>query len=347
MLKKLNIKVFILSLLLSNYTLLLLAQEKAGDVCPGEKGVTYYVISDPNSTYFWSIENGDITYPGGNEFNDTIIVDWIESSDVVKKYHLSVVEVSPQGCMGDTVEVDIGFKDSLKIILLNGAYSASICEGSILELDAGPGFVAYYWNGERGGQIYYVTEDGQYEVKGITPAGCESSDKVTVRVNSLPEVEIGDTVQICREEIEFDAGPYDVFSWSTGENTQTIKIGEQEKDSLFWVTVIDFNECVGSDTLLVLKCSTPISVPDAFTPNPEPDGYNDFWVIEGIDRFENAEVRVFNRKKMLVFESIGPYQPWDGKAGNGKVVPVDSYHYIIDLKDPEFPVMQGIVTVVY
>ncbi|MBN2521508.1 MAG: gliding motility-associated C-terminal domain-containing protein, partial [Bacteroidales bacterium] len=272
-------------------------------------------------------------------------VDWIESSDI-DHYSLSVFEISEIGCKGDTVSVDIGFKDNSKVILLKGAPNAKICEGELLELiPEGGEFIEYEWNdGLSRAPTYLVWESGQYWVHVTNADGCQSVDTVIVRVMPLPKIEIGDTIQPCNETIELNAGNYKT-NWSTGSIDQVIEIGEVDYDSLIWVNVTDNNNCSASDTLLVLPCSNPLDIPTAFTPNG--DGFNDTWVIDGIERFENAEVRVYNRKKVLVFESTGKYEPWDGKAGNGRVLPVDSYHYVIDLKDPDLDIEQGFVTIVY
>ena len=210
--------------------------------------------------------------------------------------------------------------------------------------------MSYAWTpGNSQGRYLYVNETNRYSVTGTTKDGCESFDEVTVVVNDLPEVDLGeDTMEIC-SLTELDAGGnIEFYTWSTGDISQRIEVNEPESDSLVWVKVEDEYGCVAYDSVYLVNCFDPIKIPSAFTPNPPSgDGTNDLWVIEGIERFEKAEIRVFNRKKVLVFESIGPYEPWDGRGGNGKVLPIDSYHYIIDLKDPDVPVKQGFVTIVY
>ncbi len=315
-------------------------------VCPGEKGMQYFVDgSNKDSYYTWFVVGGT-PVNDGKPNDDSITIDWIESSDIIS-YSLKVIERSPQGCEGDTVSVDIGFKDNSKVILLDGAPNAIICEDSILELvPSGGDFIEYEWNdGVSHAKTHFVTESAQYWVHVTNADGCQSSDTVAISVVKLPEIEIGDTIQPCNETIELDAGHYETTRWSTGSIDQVIEVGEVDYDSLIWVKVTDFYGCSASDSVLVIKCIDAIDVPTAFTPND--DGFNDTWVIDGIERFENAEVRVYNRKKVLVFESTGEYEPWDGNAENGRVLPVDSYHYVIDLKDPNQKIEQGFVTIVY
>jgi gliding motility-associated-like protein len=72
-------------------------------------------------------------------------------------------------------------------------------------------------------------------------------------------------------------------------------------------------------------------VPAVITPNA--DGKNDTWIIKNIELYPNAEVLVYSRwgKTMFKTKNISA-NPWDGRF-NGKLVPTDSYHYILYLND--------------
>lgn len=86
-----------------------------------------------------------------------------------------------------------------------------------------------------------------------------------------------------------------------------------------------------------------VEIPDAFSPNG--DGVNDEWNIKNIEFYPEAEVTVYNRLGQLVWESGKGYPvPWDGRR-QGQDVPVDSYHYYIELHNGRKPVI-GTVTVV-
>jgi gliding motility-associated-like protein/uncharacterized repeat protein (TIGR01451 family) len=94
-----------------------------------------------------------------------------------------------------------------------------------------------------------------------------------------------------------------------------------------------------------------IIVSDGFSPNG--DGFTDYWQILGLDNFPNHSIKVFNRNGALVFESDGPYYPWNGVAnrghivsGRGGVVPAGVYFYVITL-EPGGKVESGAVHVLY
>lgn len=86
-----------------------------------------------------------------------------------------------------------------------------------------------------------------------------------------------------------------------------------------------------------------LEIPSAFSPNG--DGINDVWNIIGKDDYPDIEVTVYNRWGQAVWKSGRGYPvPWDGRS-KGKAVPVDSYHYFIELHGRSRPLV-GTVTVV-
>jgi gliding motility-associated-like protein len=135
--------------------------------------------------------------------------------------------------------------------------------------------------------------------------------------------------------------PYNVI-WSDGITTfsrQNINTGT------YSVVVTDQNGCAKSlDVVIGLTgTGTCIEIPDIITPNN--DGYNDTWKIKNIDMFPNAEVFVFTRWGKLVFNSKNlSANPWNGTF-KGKLLPTDSYHYILHLNDGS-KVRTGVISII-
>ena len=106
----------------------------------------------------------------------------------------------------------------------------------------------------------------------------------------------------------------------------------------------DFNGCVAQEIVTIgvvgIGC---LEIPTVITPNG--DGYNDVWRIRNIELYPNARVQIFDRWGKVVFNSQGGYSnPWDGTY-KGRLLPMDSYHYIIDLGDGSKPLL-GNVTII-
>jgi len=123
--------------------------------------------------------------------------------------------------------------------------------------------------------------------------------------------------------------PYNVI-WSDGILTvdRTDVTG-----GTYSAVVADVNGCAASLTVVVGVVGTDrcLEIPDIITPND--DGYNDTWLIKNIDLFPQADVSVFNRwgKKVFATKNLAG-NPWDGRY-EGKLLPTDSYHYILNLND--------------
>ncbi|MCC7303651.1 MAG: gliding motility-associated C-terminal domain-containing protein [Bacteroidia bacterium] len=87
--------------------------------------------------------------------------------------------------------------------------------------------------------------------------------------------------------------------------------------------------------------SIPYSDTSAFIPNgitPNSDGFNDSWVIDGIDTVRNT-VYVFNRWGDLVWKASdydNASVVWKGDNFNGDRLPVATYFYIISTPQKEF-----------
>jgi gliding motility-associated-like protein len=82
---------------------------------------------------------------------------------------------------------------------------------------------------------------------------------------------------------------------------------------------------------------------DAFSPNG--DLINDSWNIGNVSFYPEMQITIYNRWGQPVWKSVEGYPvPWDGKS-KGVWLPVDSYHYIIDLHNGAKPVI-GTVTIV-
>jgi gliding motility-associated-like protein len=84
-------------------------------------------------------------------------------------------------------------------------------------------------------------------------------------------------------------------------------------------------------------------IPDAFSPNG--DGINDVWNIKGIHLNPDATITVFNRWGQMLWRSERGYPvPWDGRS-RGEDLPIDSYHYVIDLHNGLAPLI-GAITII-
>jgi gliding motility-associated-like protein len=125
---------------------------------------------------------------------------------------------------------------------------------------------------------------------------------------------------------------------STNKNLSNVTSG------LYNITVTDLNGCIAKDSVQVDPLNeTCLVIPKAFSPNG--DLINDVWNIGMKELYPKMEVKIFNRWGEPIWRSEKGYPiPWDGRS-NGAELPIDSYHYIIDLHNGSKPFI-GNVTIV-
>ncbi|SMD44234.1 gliding motility-associated C-terminal domain-containing protein [Aquiflexum balticum DSM 16537] len=84
---------------------------------------------------------------------------------------------------------------------------------------------------------------------------------------------------------------------------------------------------------------TEIEVLNTFTPNG--DGANDTWGIPDLFGFDNLTISVLDRSGRVVFKTNDPRVRWDGTF-EGEVLPVGTYIYVLEVKDPN-EVRSGVI----
>jgi gliding motility-associated-like protein len=131
------------------------------------------------------------------------------------------------------------------------------------------------------------------------------------------------------------------YSWSDNTTDSTLT---NISAGTYSVTVSDLNLCKVMSTMKVdPENRMCLVIPEAFSPNG--DGINDVWNIGLTDLYPDIEITIYNRWGQSVWRSARGYPvPWDGRS-NGRDVPVDSYHYFIDLHNGSRPLI-GSVTIV-
>jgi gliding motility-associated-like protein len=163
------------------------------------------------------------------------------------------------------------------------------------------------------------------------PASCQF--KISISGNPVSIYAGGPVISIFRGagDTIHGAGPDPgTFTWSptTGlRDINTLTPWANPTETTLYTLTGDIGECMGlTDQVRVIVDSIPIHPTTIFTPNG--DGFNDTWLINGIQEFPKSSVEVFNRWGQRVFVSIGYDIEWDGK-NNGTEVPEGNYYFVI------------------
>lgn len=182
----------------------------------------------PTYSYEWN---------GFSVDNDTLSV----TPDTTTMFYVQVMDL----CL-DTVS------DSIQVIVFPnpevdlGPDTTVICEGDSLLLNAGGGYLGYFWQDGSSDSTFKVTEEGLYFVTVVGPGGCTRSDSVLV-IQTIVEADLGvDTASICiGENYTFDAGSgYQSYLWQNGSTGQTFTASQT---GVYWCEV-GIGNCVDTDS---------------------------------------------------------------------------------------------------
>lgn len=85
----------------------------------------------------------------------------------------------------------------------------------------------------------------------------------------------------------------------------------------------------GYDKVLHFIFETDLGIPNAFSPNNS--GFNDRFIIKGIENSSYNKLTVFNRQGNIVFEAANYQNEWDGRNHNGVPLQEDTYFFILNV----------------
>ncbi len=178
---------------------------------------------------------------------------------------------------------------------------------------------------------------GDYTVISQNNTGCQTTKKVIVTEQNLTPVDAGRDVSILRgSSIQLQATGAVTYTWtpsSTLDNPNTATpVARPDVTTVYRVTGRNAQGCESSDEVTVFVLET-LNVSKVLSPNN--DGVNDFWTIERIEDFPNAEIVVYNRWGQEVFSAKGYQNNWNGTGVNG-ALPEATYYYTIKIEENKF-----------
>jgi len=219
----------------------------------------------------------------------------------------------------------------------------TICPKTRLTLSPQGNYYTYLWNNGQKNNSYDVDTAGTYWLEVTNTKGCKDRDSILIA--TYPDnLWLGnDTTYVLGQSITLDAGNYNSYEWSTGQNSRAINI---IKPGEYAVRVKDLvysgggtsRFCIFTDTIQV---NLTVDYPNFFTPNS--DGYNDTWQPRLLFHYPEAEIYIYNRHGLLIASLKGSDGGWDGNY-NGKPAMPDTYWFILDLKDGSKPI-RGSITI--
>ncbi|MCZ2084972.1 MAG: T9SS type B sorting domain-containing protein [Flavobacteriales bacterium] len=193
--------------------------------------------------------------------------------------------------------------------------------------------VSYEWKNPAG-EIVSTTKElkavktaGIYTLKVTAANNCTFTTEVHVKMYEVPII----------TKLLPSGNSYTVIATGSKKILYSIDgVNYQETNTFYnlpYGVVTFYVKFEGSDCLGVIKKGLVLNIKNAFTPND--DGINDTWIIDDLNVFdgEKANIKVFNRFKEKIFEQESATRlEWNGKTLS-RVVPTDSYWYVLTLAD--------------
>lgn len=225
-----------------------------GNGCEGSDNISVTIASFPVVNLGADVvECGSATLDAGNAGSTFA---WsnganTQTNSVTSSNNYSVTVTNAAGCSAaDTLNATIN-----PVPVVNLGNDVTQCGGTVT-LDAANAGSAFAWStAETSGSIT-VSASSNYSVTVTSTANCSATDDINVTINSVPTVSLGNDTAQCGGTVTLDAGNAGAsFSWSSGDNTQTVVVSSSNTYS---VTVTDANNCTGTDAAVVTISSFPV-----------------------------------------------------------------------------------------
>lgn len=213
----------------------------------------------------------------------------------------------------------------------------------------------YFWDFGDGSPIdtsknpvHEYLNPGIYKVRLTTvdsfSCNISESDSTIITVRERPVADFEYSSDVCSREFSFSnksqnyISPEWDFGDSSGINNDNDPKHKYLSDGQFRVLLKVTHPqsgCTDTQTAIVPLFGNPllsIKIPNVFTPNS--DNTNDCYTIGGITPgCDEAEIWIYNRWGILVFEGTLPRDCWNGYLkNNGGELPDGTYYYILRLK---------------
>ncbi len=225
-------------------------------------------------------------------------------------------------------------------------------------------------NADQSLTIIAVVDDDGTKTGVITETNEDNNITFTdIELLVIPDITVLPNLIGCNEGFEksiynlFDA--IETLNYNEEDISFYLSLEDLETQSNEILIPSSYNNSINPETIYVRLASPPCYeifqfdltiencppyVPEGFSPND--DTYNDWFNIQGLyDIFTEHELQIYNRYGDIIFEGNN-YKPWYGKINrglnnHGKIVPVGTYYYILNLNDPNYQPMVGWVYVNY
>ena len=251
----------------------------------------------------------------------------------------------------DSTQFEILEPDPIEVLIdVTNVTCTGMSDGAVNVFPIG-GTGDIVWEIAQEGIDLFNLYEGVYNVTAIDSTGCVEDTAFVVAADEVTDMILNmlSSPVTCWNEQDGTAtaslvGGYQPveFLWSD-LLAQTTATATGLFEDTYSVVVTDSLGCTLTDVVVVEPTIGCFFIAEAITPNG--DGYNDEWIVGGLEFFPTATVKVYNRWGQELFSSIGYDIRWDGRYNNAPL-PMADYYYVIEFAEAQ-DAITGTVTLKY
>lgn len=235
------------------------------------------------------------------------------------------------GISGKDIEFDLG-------------NDTCIISPHVFELPEVPREYQAEWDSETDSANMKVSESGNYSATVYNKQGeVIRSDQIKVKYLPKPRVTLSDKHTVCKDKnLKLDPGFYSKryeFKWSDGVESPVNFVNATHAGKRAYTLKITGCRTYEYKTIVKFEICD-LEIPNFITPNG--DGKNDYFVIEGLNKYPGSKLILFDRNNNKVFESNNYQNDFDGNN-----LPQGSYYYILKVNNKNQTTKEGILSIVY
>ena len=258
--------------------------------------------------------------------------------------------IDENGCLDSTL-FEILEPDPIEVLIdITDVTCTGMSDGAVNIFPVG-GTGDLTWEIEEQGIDLFNLYEGVYHVTAVDATGCIEDSLFVVGAEEDTDMiltMLSSPVTCWNEQdgtvtASVDGGHLPIhYLWSDILAQETATATGLFEDT-YAVVITDSLGCTLSSAVTVEPTIGCFFIADAITPNG--DGYNDEWIVGGLEFFPSSKVSVFNRWGQELFNSLGYAKRWDGRFNNAPL-PMGDYYYVIDFNGDQDPIT-GTVTLKY
>jgi gliding motility-associated-like protein len=153
---------------------------------------------------------------------------------------------------------------------------------------------------------------------------CSTEANIVLKEKPL-QVYLGEDTSICTGDA-IVLKPFESYASYQWQDNSTLSTYTVTQPGIYFLKVKNEAGCIATDTIQIVWDCGDIYFPSAFTPNY--DGKNDtFGPLGNLSKVKNYRLTIYNRWGEQVFQSVNPYEKWNG-VWKGQAALPGTYVYV-------------------